>query len=89
MTWIGSRPQNALCGTHIFQVTAKSAENPLTWTGETKKHPTDDWLRTEAVVSELLRSARSARPRGFGGFFPQWIKTPQASAAVLRQKSSG
>ena len=35
------------------------------------------------VISELLRSERSERPRGFGGSIPQWITTPQASAAVL------
>ena len=31
MTWIGRRSLNALCGTHLFQVPAKSVENPLTW----------------------------------------------------------
>ena len=31
MTWIGRRPQNALCGILLFQVPAKSVENPLTW----------------------------------------------------------
>ena len=41
MTWICRRPQNALCGTLLFQVTAKSAENPLTWTGK-KGEKVDD-----------------------------------------------
>ena len=31
-TWIGRRPQSALCGIHLSRVPAKTAENPLTWT---------------------------------------------------------
>ena len=48
-----------------------------------KKTSADGCLQTDAAVSELLRSEAT---QGARGIRPPVNETPQASAAVLRQK---